>query len=363
MTVLRIAFCMALCVVSGPAHAQELRLVREIGSATGSEEYTFNRVGGMAIATDGTTFVVDAGDQLVKVYSARGAFLRSFGRQGSGPGEFMLPGRIVLSGDTVIVFDVRQSRVSRFNREGDHISTEPLPAPAGLALSDVRPLRHGQAIGASIFRASLGNDASHDPNIRIILFRGRSGTTDTLATFQGEAAIWYDADQQALWSVTSTPFGVGGAYALHGDSLIALIDGVAGSVSWLTVGPSHLDTLRTADLGVRGTPITARHRRLVEDSLRARRANLPSRLGFVFPPTYSAVTGTALFDDRTQLWIELNNDDAAQASWLRIDSSGTSRRIGVPKQFTIRAIVGDMIYGVWTGELDVQTVRVYELVR
>jgi hypothetical protein len=229
-------------------------------------------------------------------------------------------------------------------------------------LSDVRPLRHGHAIGASIFRASLGNDASHDPNVRIILFRGRSGDADTLATFQGEAAVWYDADQQARWGVTSTPFGVGGAYALHGDSLIALIDGVAGSVSWLTVGPSRLDTLRISDLGVRGTPITSRHRRLVEDSLRARRANLPSRLGFVLPPTYSAVTGTVLFDDHAQLWIELNTDDATQATWLRIDSRGTSRRLAVPKQFTIRAIVGDMIYGVWTGELDVQTVRVYELV-
>jgi hypothetical protein len=60
MNVLPIAFCMALSVVSGPAYAQELRLVREIGSAAGSEEYTFNRVGGMAVATDGTTFVVDA---------------------------------------------------------------------------------------------------------------------------------------------------------------------------------------------------------------------------------------------------------------------------------------------------------------
>jgi hypothetical protein len=74
------------------------------------------------------------------------------------------------------------------------------------------------------------------------------------------------------------------------------------------------------------------------------------------------VTGTALFDDRARLWIELNTESATQATWLRIDSGGTSRRLAVPKQFTIRAIVDDTIYGVWTGDLDVQTVRVYELV-
>ena len=354
-------FVFPIVMMSQTLHAQSLRLVREIGQIEGSENYTFHRIGGIAVARDGTLFVVDSGDQKVKVYSRTGEFTGSFGRQGSGPGEFMLPGRIELRGDTVIVFDVRQSRVIRFTHQGEQLRTESLPSPDGLALADFRPMRFGHAVGTSIFRAALGADTEHDPDLRLLLLRDGSGPVDTLATFQAAAAIWFDADGQKSWGVTGTTFGVGVAFALDGDSIIAIADGMTGVVRWFSVQADGLDTLRTADLGISGSPITPRDRVELEDSLRARNRTLPRRLGFHLPTMRSALSGQALFDDRGGLWIELNRAAPLVVTWLRIDGGGQIRRFEIPRQLAIRAVVSDTIYGVWTGPLDVQTVRVFAL--
>jgi hypothetical protein len=70
-----------------PAWGQELRLVREIGSATGSAEYTFDRITSIAVDADSNIYVLDVADRAVRVFDSAGRFIRMFGREGSGPGE------------------------------------------------------------------------------------------------------------------------------------------------------------------------------------------------------------------------------------------------------------------------------------
>jgi hypothetical protein len=52
----------------------------------------------------------------VSLFSANGEKLHTIGQPGAGPGEFVAPMRVFYKGDTLHVYDLRQYRVSRFDR-------------------------------------------------------------------------------------------------------------------------------------------------------------------------------------------------------------------------------------------------------
>lgn len=73
----------------------------------------FHRIGAIVVRDDGL-WVLDAGHGSVFRFDAAGRLVVSFGRQGSGPGEFILPSALCVD-SVVTIPDVRQVRVSRFN--------------------------------------------------------------------------------------------------------------------------------------------------------------------------------------------------------------------------------------------------------
>ncbi|MCI0435846.1 MAG: 6-bladed beta-propeller [Gemmatimonadetes bacterium] len=94
-----------------------------IGAVDGPPELQFFRVSALAVDEEGLIYVVDAGHFEVRVFDATGAFVRKFGRRGSGPGEFGFPSNIWVSGDTVRVFDTQRVRMSIFDRSGRDLAT------------------------------------------------------------------------------------------------------------------------------------------------------------------------------------------------------------------------------------------------
>jgi hypothetical protein len=102
--------------------------VVSIGSLTGDEAFTFNRVVDVDIHPSGVIFVLDAGDNLVKAYNWSGQHLYSFGGEGEGPGEFLSASTLMLWSDTVAVFDWRQQKVAKFGvTDGALHGTERVP--------------------------------------------------------------------------------------------------------------------------------------------------------------------------------------------------------------------------------------------
>jgi DNA-binding beta-propeller fold protein YncE len=87
---------------------------------------TFDQPSGIAVAPNGDIFVTDGhgkNDRVVK-FSKDGRFLKSWGRHGSGPGEFDQPHDISLGGSQgrVYVADRSNSRVQIFDQEGNFIA-------------------------------------------------------------------------------------------------------------------------------------------------------------------------------------------------------------------------------------------------
>ena len=101
----------------GPSY--RLRRVMTLGSAEGSDSEILGAVMDAAFGPERSVYVADAGLKRVVVFDSVGTFLRSFGRSGQGPGEFVAPSSITLSGDTVFVYDSRQGRISALSSSGD----------------------------------------------------------------------------------------------------------------------------------------------------------------------------------------------------------------------------------------------------
>jgi len=85
----------------------------------------------------GNIYVVDSGATNIKKFDSLGKFLKVFGREGQGPGEF---GRLYYSafaGDRLVLWDSGNRRLCSFAPDGEFIDSTSIPYDAG----SVRKLR------------------------------------------------------------------------------------------------------------------------------------------------------------------------------------------------------------------------------
>lgn len=77
----------------------------------------------------GWLYVADTGETSIRVYDQNGEFQKSFGREGSGPGEFEFIGSLFIdSGSRLLVNDPNNGRITAFTLDGDLLSTWDLPS-------------------------------------------------------------------------------------------------------------------------------------------------------------------------------------------------------------------------------------------
>ena len=97
-------------------------------------ENSFGLVGDVALASDGRTFVLDALNQEVGVFSRSGARSALLGHRGAGPGEFMGPVALAWdeAGTGLYVLDERRQGIDVFDAaDGGWRRTIPLDFQAG----------------------------------------------------------------------------------------------------------------------------------------------------------------------------------------------------------------------------------------
>lgn len=92
--------------------------VVEIGVLDGPSEYIFASIVDVVRLPGGRIAVSDAGTGKVSVYDASGQFVRSWGGEGDGPGEFRSLSRLYPMADSLLAVDQRTNRVSLFDPEG-----------------------------------------------------------------------------------------------------------------------------------------------------------------------------------------------------------------------------------------------------
>lgn len=90
-----------------------------IGEAIGREEYMFSEVQSIAVDDEEKIYVLDYEENHVKIFNKNGVFVKQFGRQGQGPGEFYLPRNVIITNqDEILVQNIRS--MSFFSLEGEY---------------------------------------------------------------------------------------------------------------------------------------------------------------------------------------------------------------------------------------------------
>ena len=121
-----------------PAWGADLRLVEEvrIGTLDGADEYILGRVGSVAVGRDGVIVVADEQVPVIRMYDARGKFIRNVGRKGGGPGEYeAIGGMRTLPDGRVALWDNRNQRITLFTPAGE--LAESHRVVSGLFASDI----------------------------------------------------------------------------------------------------------------------------------------------------------------------------------------------------------------------------------
>jgi hypothetical protein len=110
----------------------------------GSGEGQFDEPFGVAVSADGAVTVTDTSNHRIQQFSATGAFLRAWGSEGSGEGQFDEPFGVAVSADgTVTVTDRGNHRIQQFSATGEFLRTwggngsdvGQFNGPAGVAVS------------------------------------------------------------------------------------------------------------------------------------------------------------------------------------------------------------------------------------
>lgn len=356
---------LAALVIPTAAQAQphpapeDLTLVLEIGSDLADEAAALYRIADLAVGAGGKLYVLDSGNHQVTVFDSTGQRITAFGRRDGGPGEFLFPIRIVV--DSVVrVFDAGHYRVSMFAPDGSHLETVRLPSIPGHNVTGLHPLRGGHGLATTTARFTRGPDS--DPYVTLLAVRLPSTVVDTLARLRSSGALWHKRDAYAPWSVVDSGLGEGGAWALAADSLLAIADGYAGTVSFFGVSEAGFARVVEVQLPERGRPLTEAERRAIVSAAVEKSRLKAADVMVELPPMRSAATA-AVFSDTGELWVR-TVVEGGMARWCVIDPSrGVVREVRLPEGFKLEAVHGDLLYGTATTELGSPVVRVYRLWR
>lgn len=114
---------------AAPAWGTDVRLVEElrIGALEDAEHYMFGRIAAVALGPDGSVYVADSQVPVIRMYDARGRFVRDIGREGEGPGEYRsIGGMRGLPDGRLALWDNRNGRITVIRPDGGHDATHPV---------------------------------------------------------------------------------------------------------------------------------------------------------------------------------------------------------------------------------------------
>jgi hypothetical protein len=153
----------------------------------------------------GDILVADAGNHRVDVFNASGKKVRSLGRQGRGPGEFSQPSWLGFRGDTVLVWDMVQARLTRFDTAGTLIGTDPPVTDLGSFPRVAGQRDDGSLLAVASESADWRAGAHRD--LLLIVWMRPDGGRDTVATVPGDEQFGTRSPDRRVTETTTLPFG------------------------------------------------------------------------------------------------------------------------------------------------------------
>lgn len=336
-----------------------------IGSLEGGET-SLTRVGDIDFGPRGEIYVLQPADQEVRVFDETGAFERSIGREGEGPGELMNPSTMGFLADTLWVADGRLRRITFYGLDGTHLGDMPVPLPevgeaSRASFLTLTPRGPAVASTGPGFRSELAETDHPFP----VLLVSRSGEIqDTLGTrnmAHGQAML-IDSDggqvqaieifQQVFADITLLDMAPDGGSLVLADRLVP--DVPTGASYRLTRVTLDGDTVFSVSVPYEPVAVPAQHSdSIVERYAGSGRSASRIRDVLYLPETYPPVSDVLAGTDGT-VWVAREEMPGASLTWDVFDDAGTPlARLRAPAGMSLYRADRTGVWGVVTDELDV----------
>ena len=375
-------FCVACAADAGSGgfSDHQLTAVEElrIGSAD-DPEFAFTWFRELEVGPDGTIYTLHPPETTIRVHDSTGAFVRTIGREGEGPGEFSSPGTMGILGDTLWVLDYGTYRFSFFSLAGELLRTLRIPIglSRGFDLNPPRPyglLGDGSIMGSSPVPSHL---AASGEIKRSVLLRLDSAAKviDTLATYSVENTSWEVTDPddpRAMRSYQSQPFSDTEMVTVSNSlPLIVSVDRrVPGQQEGATFAVTSVDfvgdTVFSREFSYTPIPL---EQVLIDSLVEARAARVAgSRFGStstadraavwarssLYTPQFHPPVSQLLVGRDGSLWLSAERVGGPTIKWRIISPEGDA--VGVvelPTRFRPILVEANRVWGSWYDELDV----------
>lgn len=351
--------------------------VLDIGVFEGGDVYQLHNAVDALRLSDGRIVVANAGTHELRFYASDGSHVRSVGRQGGGPGEFEQISRLDrLAGDTIAVWDSEALRLSSFAPDGEFVrSVSPALAGQGIGQEHHGTFGDGSFVLRPAFVTSVlaGGDGLRRDTTAYTRYDGTNGAfLDTIAVTPGREVFVQPSGD--LFSVSIMPFGRASHLSVHGDHAYV---GVSDRFE-IRVVDSDAMIRRIIRVDTELTPVTdADVRRYAQanaadklppeerDDPDAVRTMIQTMLRRPRPETFPTFNALVV-DDVGVLWVRESERPGSEGPehWIVFDTDG--RLLGtvqMPRGFQVLQIGPDFVLGQARDNLDVERIRLFELIR
>lgn len=353
--------------------------VLTFGEAAGDPDYQFGQISGLDVTSDGRILVLDQQAGHIKVFSGEGIFERTISQSGAGPGELGPQAALLMvgRGDTVFVPDMGNQRVNLFFMD----ESEPISFP--LRFEEGIPMRwemSDQGVLVAQRRAlNLPNqDVQADKDL--IARQAYDGTiVDTLLTPPRGETFSFSSGLPEFHFFVPEP-----AWTLLNDGSMAFAMSDEFRVSVYALDGS---LTRVITMPVERKPVGEEDISIIMDMLETvfEQQGVPPqgveliKQNMTFEDVFPAFTqmrsgpGNSLWVQRAGVPSDMTAeerenwnpilDPGVTDEWDVFDAEG--RLLGIirmPDRFTPFSLKGDLMYGVWRDEFEVQYVRVYRVI-
>ena len=318
--------------------------------------HEFFRSGSMKRRPDGSLMIADRSSLEVRLFSADGEFLGSFGGSGEGPGEFRSLSVIENAGDTLLAMD-SDGRVTVVAPDLTVVRTFNI-APLTLDLHYV----DGGAIlpePRALVLPPAGVAGRIRPPVPLILFDLEGERIDSIGEMQGPE-LYISGGSVGVFFGKSSHVATMGRRIFNGANDLMQVQerDASGNLVRILRVPGYPLDLSAAQI--------AAERDFLLDRLSP---GSPFRQGFEDAPASDTrpAFDDILVDPSGAVWLELFRGQSEQdlpQEWLVLDADGIwLGTVEIPDRFTMSDITMDAVLGIWRDELDVQHPQVLRLTR
>lgn len=332
-----------------------------IGVLDGAPEYQFFQVSGTLRLTNGTIVVANAGSNQLRFYDASGKFVRSTGRQGSGPGEFKQMGSLYrFPADTVGVFDYSLQRMSLFTSDGNYVRSFALRAPGGGGfLAPVAPFSDGTLLAISYaFSRGMPKSGVQRDSTTYVRADQSGAVLDTIGRFVGDQTLVVSGDN--FMTMMQLAFGRQSFIAVH-DTMLVFGANDTYQFERLNWTGHVTQIVRNAHTAV---PVTSEDRSAYSDKQLAG-ASTDNEKRFQrtildktpWPETFPAYDDLVV-DADGDVWVKRYAAPADSTNvWTVFDTTGWKLgSVSFPYGYSVKQIGTDFVLGIWKDANDVEHV-------